>query len=388
MNHTILKPVVLIPGFAGSKLVEKCPPKLAKSCPNFQSNDFVNLNLFDTEWQDKFSLRYDKHRGLLSEDAIEVHDFGGIDGVRKLCNNCDTIDGIFNYFFKMEVINKVYNYRYYDTLIDRMMRDGYVPSINLYGAPYDFRKIMINDYLQNYFTQLKDLIEKSYETTKQRSTVVAHSIGCLITYIFLVEYSESSWKSKYIDKFVSVAGPYGGSSIALKTLLSGIPRLTLLKEKYHSVIQHSSGLVLALPNVLGYDTDDLIVYDAQKSRCFFKHNYTELLQEVPYRIWKDDVQQYIPTFVKNTGIKTIFVNSTDSDTEMSYYYESTDFNNHFKDPHIMRNVAGDSVIPAKSLLFHENQRNWYQNYSFVHVPKSEHTEILYCKELYDVVLSD
>lgn len=396
--HLTQKSVILIPGFAGSKLVDTCPippPKLPlrtkgnmkQPSMNTRNNDFVNLSLFDKEWKEKFSLKYDQTSGLSMDDTIDVHDFGGVDGVRNLCSDCDRIDSWFNYFFKTEVINKLYNYKYFDTLINRLETKGYTPSIDLFGAPYDFRKIMIKEYLEDYFKRIKELVERSYEINMKKSVLVSHSIGCLITYIFLVEYCDPLWKAKYIDKFISVGGPYGGSSIALKTLLSGLPKLNMLKDKYYNVIQNSSGLVLALPNILGYDCNDLLVYNAETSECFYKHNYLDLLPDIPYHIWVNNVRQYIPTFIKNTGVKTVIATSIDFETEVSYYYDSIDFKN-IKEPDTVKSSPGDSVIPAKSLLFHEQRRNWYPNYSFVDIRNNDHTQLLHSKELFELIVDD
>jgi pimeloyl-ACP methyl ester carboxylesterase len=401
--HVGFKPIVLIPGFGGSKLIDNCPippPAVRKPPgqfipfgsslrtaiePPIRNNDFINLNLFDNEWEDKFLLRYDRNAGLSIDDHIDVHDFGGVDGVRNLCNDCDKIDGFFNHFFKVEVINKVYNYKYYDTLITRLEEKGYVASVDLFGAPYDFRKIMIPEYFEEYLRKLRNLIETSYDINKKPCTLVAHSIGCLVTYIFLVEYSDALWKKKYIEKFISIGGPYGGSSIALKTLLSGLPKLNLLKEKYSNVIQNSTGLIMALPNVLGYDTRDPIVYDMEKIKSYNIQNVFELLPEIPFRIWHDYIKYYLPCYLENNEVNTVILTTTNVSTDIAYLYESIDIKT-MKEPERIVRSHGDGVIPKKSLLLHSRRIFDFPNYKFLNVRDNEHTRILHSKELFDIVI--
>ena len=385
-------PVILVPGFAGSKLVDVCPvvpPTNADKGLQFRKhkNDFVNLNIFDKQWKEKFALKYDKAAARLSvDDTIDVHSFGGVECIRNLCYDCTRIDSVFNYFFKTDVINKMYNYRYFDTLIERLESSGYVPTIDLFGAPYDFRKIMVRTYLESYFDRLKGLIERSHDVNDRPAVVVAHSIGCLIIYIFLVEYCDPVWKRKHIDKFVSVGGPYGGSSIALKTLLSGLPKLNLLKEQYHEVMRNSTGLLLALPNELGYERGQGLVHDLVMSKTYNRRNYAELLPEPSATLWKNDVLPFVPTLIQNTGVKTVIVTTTDCKTEVAYAYEGMD-PKFMTEPVTVFYASGDGVIPSNSLKFHSVRRKMYPNYTFAQVPDNEHTRLLYSEKLFELIMN-
>jgi hypothetical protein len=386
------KPLILIPGFGGSRLVDICPPivptkKSSKTIiESVPKNTFINLNMFNSDWEDKFKLKYDENYKLYEDDNIDVYDFGGIEGIRNLCEDCTRFDEMLQQIFRTEVINKMYNYKYYDTLINRLENIGYISKDDLLGAPYDFRKIMSPEYLLTYIDKLKTLIENSYEKNNKKCIIISHSIGALITYIFLVEYCDDKWKSKYIDVFISISGPYGGSSIALKTLVSGLPKLSFLKEKYHNVLLNSSGMILALPNLLGYNNIDNILFDKQNSKSFNVNEYFDILPNNQYNIWKNNVEPYLKTFYMNTGVKTIFLSCLSKQTEFSYIYDTIDFKT-LKRPDKIKTRKGDGVVSFKSLSFHESNRLLFPNYNFININETDHTNILYNKELFRLIIS-
>lgn len=383
------KPLFIIPGFGGSKLVlPRKKPKLYisldKIFPETPKNDFVNLNVFDKEWEQKFQLKYNKNSGLVLNDSIDVHDFGGVEGIRNLCDDCDRIDGVFNQIFKTKLISDVYNYKYFDTFIKTLCENNFKIGVDLYGLPYDFRKIMIPDYLQNYFSRTKTLIEDAHDVTGKSAIIVAHSIGCLITYLFLVEYCNPSWKNKYIDTFVSINGPYGGSSIALKTILSGLPNLNILKDRYGGILQNSTGILLALPNINGYNKSDTIIYD-MKNRCSYNvDEYEQVLPDSSREILNMYVKPHHKTLTLNTEVNTIIVAGIDTETQFSYKYDGFDF---LKEPIETINTTGDNVVHLKSLKIHQANTQNFPNYKFIDIDKGEHTKILHSRDLMELVMS-
>lgn len=402
------KPLIFIPGFGGSKLCSIVPPPpprviepkrrtiFSRPKPKNKSdgappppqppppppaptkNGFINLNVFDKKWDEKYNLTFEEDAGLSTVDDIDVYDFGGVEGIRNLCEDCEQIDNMLGYILRKDVILNVYNYKYFDTLVTNFEREGYTAGKDMRGAPYDFRKIMIPEYMLQYFERLKALIEESVEHTRMPAVVVSHSIGSLIFYIFLVEYCTSAWKDKYIDKFISVAGPFGGSSIALKTLLSGLPKLSLnfLKDKYYNVIQKSSGMMLALPNVLGYNNHDIIVHDRASRSDYTLENYLELLPNVSQHVWQNNVRPHLESFLLNTEVDTLFVTSTDHLTERGYIYDVVD-TKVLKEPTNTLMSYGDSVVPKRSLLFHRKNKLLFPNYRFHDFPGTEHTKVLH-----------
>ena len=67
----------------------------------------------------------------------------------------------------------------------------------------------------------KTLVEDiSRRNGGKKVQLVAHSMGNLVTYVFLQNMSQE-WKEKYIAKFVAVSSPWAGAMKSLRDLLSG-----------------------------------------------------------------------------------------------------------------------------------------------------------------------
>lgn len=385
MQH-LNKPIVLVPGFCGSKLVVcKNTPKQKRKSP---SNDFINLNIFDKQWDDEFVLKFDSRtKRPVLRDNIETLDFGGVDGIRNLCESCLVIDNVLEKLNTSNTIDKVYNYRYFDTFISHLENTrGYKSRFDLFGAPYDFRKVGVREYMELYFKRLKDLIEQSYEIHRKGALLIAHSIGALIIYVFLCEYMSSAWKAKHIDRLITVSAPFGGCSVSLKTCLSGYPRLMLLKDRYFPVMHTSTGISLAFPNIYGYNDDNALLLDKSNRARFHVTDFTDALPEHMRAVWEGNGRDLVPVFMKNTGVPTSIVTASQKDAELMYLYETLDKTENVE-PEIMAYGPGDMLIPSHSLNVHERHRLWFPNYTFHDISGTEHTKVLSDPKFLDIVMS-
>jgi hypothetical protein len=136
--------------------------------------------------------------------------------------------------------------------------------------------------------------------------------------------------------------------------------------------------------MLGYAGDQIILHDQSNRRSYRVHDYFEVLPEVAQHVWVNDVQHHLQSLLKNTEVDTIFVTCTSHATDVRYTYSDIT-KNLCKEPIIIKNCRGDSVIPRKSLLFHNKNRQLYPNYQFIDVPNTEHTKILHTKELLNII---
>jgi len=383
-----MKPVVIIPGFAGSRLCIKRPSS-NKSKVVRPKNDFINLNPFDKTWQGHFELDIDKHSSRADIiDDIHVHDFGGVDGIRNLCDDCQVIDNFIRKIDASKTIEKTYNYKYFDALISHLSSQyGYESRSDMFGAPYDFRKIGIVEYVEKYVDRLKDLLETSFDKNNgKRAVLLAHSIGGLVAYIILTEFISQSWKDRFIDRFISVSAPYGGCSIAMKTCLSGYPQLSFLKNKYLNVMSQSTGMTLAYPNVFGYRKSEILLAGMSANDGEFDvSNFHKALPEKMRHIWLDNTMDFIPSYVKNTGVPTTIITaSLTSPTDHAYIYQDLS-NTANQTPIITRYTKGDLLIPERSLTVHQRRASDFPNYNFMQVSGVEHTCILNDRRFHDIV---
>jgi triacylglycerol esterase/lipase EstA (alpha/beta hydrolase family) len=194
-------PILLVPGFAGSKLIENnkniWTPKL---------NDI----LFNKKtWKEKLMITktYNKN--------IKTLEFGD-----KKALDLDT-DIIF--FTKKNI---------YKNIIDKYQ--------NIYPIPYDFRIIHYNEYLDEFYNKLSDYIISFNEPI----TLLCHSTGGLLIHYFL-SLKDEEWKNKHIKNIININVPFGGTLITLieitkKSMLNCIIGIDL--------IESFGGIILNLPN--------------------------------------------------------------------------------------------------------------------------------------------
>jgi hypothetical protein len=88
----------------------------------------------------------------------------------------------------------------------------------------------------------------------------------------------------------------------------------------------------------------------------------------------------------NTGVKTIFLSCLSKQTEFSYIYDTIDFKT-LKRPDKIKTRKGDGVVSFKSLSFNESNRLLFPNYNFININETDHTNILYNKELFRLIIS-
>lgn len=129
---------------------------------------------------------------------------------------------------------------------------------------------IISDENEDYFTKLKELIEETYlMNNKQRVTLIAHSMGGPMCLIFFQRQSQS-WKDKYINSMITLAGVWGGSVKALKVFAIGddlgayLLRQSILKNQQIT----SPSLGWLLPSRLFWKEDEVLVETALKNYTF------------------------------------------------------------------------------------------------------------------------
>ena len=69
---------------------------------------------------------------------------------------------------------------------------------------------------EGYFADLAQLIEEAVASNGGRpATIVAHSLGCLVSLYFLARQSRQ-WLQKHVSGLVAISGPWGGAVSSLK----------------------------------------------------------------------------------------------------------------------------------------------------------------------------
>jgi len=75
--------------------------------------------------------------------------------------------------------------------------------------------------MSEYVNAVVDLVEKTYAVNnKQRVVLIGHSLGNLYM-VYLLNRQSQKWKDTYIQTFISIGAPYGGSVKMMKMFASG-----------------------------------------------------------------------------------------------------------------------------------------------------------------------
>lgn len=99
-------------------------------------------------------------------------------------------------------------------------RGGYAPGVDLFAAPYDWRRAP--DTLAPYFSALAALVERASRKggEQRRVALVGHSAGPSVALAFLNGRS-AAWKARFVHSLVSLNGNLGGEIDCLENLWQG-----------------------------------------------------------------------------------------------------------------------------------------------------------------------
>jgi len=194
-------PLLFVPDIGGNRLygkwnVEECNMCIAKSNWYTQiwpiSQCLSPFIPFANCWKERFIMNKDftdrKNIKIIAKNFGSIHDMNMLYNFGK---------GIAIGFYPLIKSLKAY-------------KDGY----NLFGAPYDFRKIANISILEIYFEKIKKLVEFSFKKNKKPIILVGHTLGGILVNIFLNYHVTDNWKQKYIKSFIAIHVPFTGCDIA------------------------------------------------------------------------------------------------------------------------------------------------------------------------------
>lgn len=208
-----INPVVIVPGDGSNQLEARLNKPSTVSWLCSKKADWFRLWLDASQllvstscWADNIKLLYDEEHNTLSNNIgveTRVPDFGGTSSIEEL-DPAVPFHGT-GAFYKM---------------VQAMTAAGLVKNSTLRGAPYDFRYAPSSQVGSQYIQDLKHLIETTAQASKQRVNLVSHSMGCLQT-LYLLQHQTQAWKDKFIEKWIPLAGPFGGAVKELRLHASG-----------------------------------------------------------------------------------------------------------------------------------------------------------------------
>ena len=267
-------PIILIPGLGGSNIfaVWDLPRKSSINFP-YKSRELAQI--WADPWfvtgadnfgaqskylleidMDPVTISYRDREGVSTTAWRSQKDFGSLESVRGI-GKLKLPVKIHGVMSGSQIRGREYARPQFNSLIKFLETNGYTEKLDLFGAPYDWRKIADDSYSTLYYNKLKILIENAYSVAGKKVCIVSHSLGGIIFHRFLTEWLENSgvnraWKNKYISSWIPVNVPHGGSPLTLKAAISGVDigggsNASLLKKQL-PVVSKSGGLHLSFPN--------------------------------------------------------------------------------------------------------------------------------------------
>lgn len=252
-SNTYYSPIVFVPGDGGSQLEAKLN-KTTRVHPicRLVSDWFsiwVNIHLFVPIeidcLSDNMRLYYDQaSRTTYNTPGVKIRpvNFGSLDSV-------DYLDSY-----------KIAKTDYFERIISTIEKDnGLIRNVDMVGAPFDFRKAP--NELEIFFKNLTNLIENTYiRNNYQPVTLICHSMGCLNS-LYLLNGKTQKWKDVYIERLITLASPWDGSSKAINALLFGdnlgVPLLP--KDKLQKIQSTFPSLMYLFPKKPTFSEDSLLV---------------------------------------------------------------------------------------------------------------------------------
>lgn len=208
-----LSPVILLPGYGGSRLEAKWDKTQVEHYFCDSHSDWTDI------WVNvKLLLPYmidcliENMRLEFDHATNTTHNTNGVDVRVK---DADTITSV-------EYLNnlRISSFAYFAPIIRKLIMGlGYKREINIRGAPYDFRKAP--NELKDYFVQLRETSDQIYKrNNNQPITYICHSMGCNNILYFLQRQTQE-WKDEHVKRVISIAAPWAGSLSALRAAALG-----------------------------------------------------------------------------------------------------------------------------------------------------------------------
>lgn len=210
------------------------------------------------------------------------------------------------------------NDNYMQILIESLEAVGYKKGVNLFAACYDFRTIANQDDINKWCMSLTKLIEENSYLQDNPAIIIGHDLGAVIANYFLVN-SIQEWKDRFISKFISVSGTFGGCPKALRTILSGLTSVSN-SEEFNNAIKTVSGLSLMLPNPNIYGNMPLIEYNQIKYTSLDIQKLIDTVCPEATLVYK--ISEKIRNVSMNSpNVEVHIICGTDIDTESYYKYD-------------------------------------------------------------------
>lgn len=234
------------------------------------------------------------------DKTIHPYDMKGIKGITNVVPEFSLLA---NYY--SDLLHRHFQHRYFGTLCDVLMTEeggGYRPGENLLGMPYDSRLLLDPGYREGYFKTLRETLEGCVE----KPLVITHSLGGVLLKWFLMGLGSvkdiEHWIQQYIGHLIIINPPFGGTTMAMRVILSGEYYVPMFHQEFKASLQKISGILMCLPNTYAYDPEEPLVKLDNPGRTLrigelTKTTTIENPAQVAFDIWRDMYLPHLPTIM-------------------------------------------------------------------------------------------
>lgn len=308
-----LSPIILVPGLGASQLYARWNKTSGESVQtvdetgDLQESDTWSCKQVQNSWVQIWPPDLDGLSSNCWADNTKVT----VDNNRIV--NSKNINTTTQEFGTVEFAN----IDYMDSLIETLEAVGYEKGVNLFAACYDFRKIGDPVEINSWCLSLTKLIEQHSAMQESPSIIIGHDLGAVVANYFLVNALQE-WKDRFISKFISISGTFGGCPKALRAVLSGVS-VPENSYNFNKAIKSSSGLSLMLPNPVIYGDIPLIHYNQLTYSSKDISKLVETVSSDSAKVYKLS-EQVRDISMKAPGVEVHILAGNDLDTESFYKY--------------------------------------------------------------------
>uniref|UniRef100_A0A8C9MSY0 Phosphatidylcholine-sterol acyltransferase n=1 Tax=Serinus canaria TaxID=9135 RepID=A0A8C9MSY0_SERCA len=353
-------PVVLVPGCLGNQLEAKLdkPDVVNWMCYRKTEDYFtiwLNLNTFLPVgvdcWIDNTRVVYNRTSRKMS-NAPGVH-------IR--------VPG-FGKTYSVEYLDQSKLAGYLHTMVQNLVNNGYVRDQTVRAAPYDWR---VGPQEQpEYFQNLKALIEEMHDEYQRPVFLIAHSMGNLHVLYFLLQQTQA-WKDQYIEGFISLGAPWGGSVKPLRILASGdeqgIPLMSNIKLREEQRMTTTSPWMF--PTTLAWPESHVFISTPSYNYTYrdYQRFFTDVNLEDGWYMWEDmkDLLKDLPP----PGVDTYCLYGTGFPTAETYIYDERF---PYEDPVDIIYGDGDDSVNTRSLELCKRWRDQQKQKVYVQELRGAH----------------
>ena len=228
---------------------------------------------------------------------------------------------------------------------------------------------------RGYYSQLQSLVETMYNDNSERVTIVAHSMGGLVSLYFLNNVVNQEWKDQYINAYIPIAAPFGGTASALGGVILGGESIENAAGGHDSTetVRTWPGLVMLFPSPPVYGDTVLI---STPTRNYTANDYQELFDAIGYT---NGYQMYLGTDDINAGypapnVTVHCVVGINIPTPVGLTYPAGNISN--ASSAVIINGLGDGLVEDLATGVCLRWRNEQQNFTYQAVPNVNHGALL------------